>query len=118
MRVRCVSIVDANNEPIETSRSLTIGREYVVLGVSATIGHSIDVRITSDDGTHSLWPIDIFEVVEDSLSSSWVAKIDRQRLMLCPSSWSRPGFWEDYFNGEKEAVMQFDIERDRILKGE
>lgn len=116
MRVRCVGIVNTRDEPVEYSRSLRIGEEYVVLEISATLGQRIDVRITSDDDTYSLWPIEIFEVVRPSLPSNWVAKIEGKRLRICPESWSRPGFWEDYFNGDRDAVGQFEAERNRIIE--
>ena len=103
MRVRCTRLVDANNQPVESSRALTVGKEYVVLEISATVGQQVHVRITSDLGTHSLWPIDIFEVTVSTLAAEWVATFEEQQVMLCPVEWARQGFWDDYFNEDRES---------------
>jgi hypothetical protein len=109
-------LVNAFNEPVEASRSLTIGKEYVVLELSATTGLQLEVRINDATDTCSLWSIDLFEVTIPSLPSNWIIKVDEQRLKLCPSAWDRLGFWEDYFNGNRDAIFQFQTARNRIIE--
>jgi hypothetical protein len=116
MRVRCSRLINALNEPVEASRSLTIGKEYVVLEISASVGRQLDLRIIDDTETYSLWSIDLFEVTTPSLPSNWIIKFDGQRLKLCPSAWARLGFWEDYFNDDRDAIVQFQTARDRIIE--
>ena len=40
--------------------------------------------------------------------SNWRAIIDDNgSFHLMPESWSKPGFWESYFNGERAAEQRF-----------
>jgi hypothetical protein len=58
----------------------------------------------------------MFEVVSTKIPSVWtIASPAPGCLSLAPAAWQRPGFWEDYFEMEPEAVKSFEEERQRII---
>jgi hypothetical protein len=83
--------------------SLTPGREYVVIGVD----HE-SYRVVDDKGEPILFPKEGFRVVDDAIPQDWVW--DRQgddEYYGGPAALQIPGFYEDFFEGQREAVEQF-----------
>ena len=82
--------------------SLTPGREYVVIGVD----HA-SYRVVDDKGEPIMFPREGFRVVDDSIPDDWIW--DRQgeeEFYGGPESLQTPGFYEDYFDGQREAIEQ------------
>jgi hypothetical protein len=119
MRVKCVKIFDVSGSrevPRRRTEWLTIGKEYPVLSVEVGVGQPAYLRIIGDDGhTPGLHIIQQFVTVSSRIPSSWLVQVgENGYLEMAPASWLRPGFWEDYFNGQADAVAQFEAERARI----
>ncbi len=117
MIVECVKIIDkVSGELQTTSHWLTIGKRYTVLTVGNHAGRGLLFRVMSDDGfTPIVADWHEFKVLSSRLPSTWVGSLDKNGdLMLAPNAWTRPGFWEDYFDREPEAMKQFDQARQVI----
>jgi hypothetical protein len=91
---------------------LTLNHEYQVLSVLMTPKGPAKLRILSDDGrTPILAEASMFAMSSQPLPPSWVFNIREGGVVeLGPASWLEPGFWERYFNGDADAVMQFQRE--------
>lgn len=88
-------------------KSLTVGREYEVLGIEADY-----YRLLNDPET---WPYgndpvlfdpSCFHLIDASEPSFWVCQTGEEGERYCyPPEWNEPGFFEDYHDGV-EAVRQ------------
>lgn len=117
MRVRCERLVDALGQPVEESRWLTSGREYTVLEIGASSNDRVLLRIVGDEGDlPGLHEASLFATVSPEMSSTWAADIDdRGYLTIGPMAWKRPGFWEDVFDRDPEALVVFRDAYDLIV---
>ena len=118
MRVECVkNISPTTGEEIGSGYWLTIGKTYVVLAVLAYLGGKIELRLIPNDGrTPALFDSRQFKAVCSKVPSNCRAIVDEQgNFRLTPEAWTRPGFWEDYFNLVPEAVEEFEREKAKIL---
>jgi hypothetical protein len=117
MKVVCVKLLDARGDEVESSPWATLDAEYVVLALEAASGGRVQLRIIGDDGpTPVLFESEMFMTVSPEVPSNWVASIGEGGAFdLAPAKWLRNGFWEDYFNGDPQAVTDFEEEKARIL---
>lgn len=78
---------------------LTVGNVYQVLGIEAD-----DLRIMNDVGQPYLYPVSLFEVVDNTEPSDWKTTVgpDGERYAY-PPALALPGFFEDYFDGQRAA---------------
>ncbi len=82
---------------------LTIGQYYVVIGIEAD-----DLRILNDLGRPFLYPRDLFEIVDLHEPADWVNEIgDEGERYAYPPALNMAGFFEDFFDGQREAVATF-----------
>ncbi len=86
-----------------TYPDLTLGQPYVVIGIEAD-----DLRILNDAGRPFLYPPDIFTVVDRKEPNDWITEFgeDRERYSY-PPSLNKPGFFEDFFDEKRKAVVTF-----------
>jgi hypothetical protein len=84
-------------------RDLTVGQLYVVIGIEAD-----HFRILNDAGRPFLYPPEIFSVVDRDEPNDWVTAFgeDRERYSY-PPSLNKPGFFEDFFDEKRKAVVTF-----------
>lgn len=84
-------------------RDLTVGQPYVVIGIEAD-----DLRILNDGGRPFLYPRDIFTIVDANEPNDWITQFgeDRERYSY-PPSLNKPGFFEDFFDEKRKAVVTF-----------
>ncbi|MBC8181711.1 hypothetical protein H8E88_11380 [candidate division KSB1 bacterium] len=82
---------------------LTIAQPYVVIGIEAD-----DFRIINNYGRPYLYPHDIFKIEDEHEPSDWVNEFgeDGERYAYHPLL-NRAGFFEDFFNGDENAVAEF-----------
>jgi hypothetical protein len=82
---------------------LTPEQPYVVLGIEAD-----DLRILNDQGRPYLYPAELFTIVDAREPDDWVSEIgeDNERYAY-PPPLNDCGFFEDYFDGQPEAVATF-----------
>lgn len=82
---------------------LTPGQEYVVIGIEAD-----DLRILNDQGRPYLYPHQLFKVVEPSEPDDWVTEFgDDGERYAYPPPLNECGFFEDFFDDKREAVVTF-----------
>jgi hypothetical protein len=84
-------------------RDLTFGQPYVVIGIEAD-----DLRILNDAGRPFLYSNKLFAIVDAHEPSDWVTEFgeDRERYSY-PPSLNKPGFFEDFFDEKRKAVVTF-----------
>ena len=110
MKVICESFVNPiTGMKEEISSWLTVGKTYLVLSVHAFVGRDLMLRLIGDNPNI---PILVnarqFVTVCTQIPSNWRAVIDDGgSFHLTPEPWSKPGFWESYFNGERAAEQVF-----------
>ncbi len=97
--------------------ALKEGREYTILEVFAACGKSAEFRIEFIDGEGpALFDCRVFTVTRPSIPSTWRYKqFDDGSFSLRPEPWSRPGFWESYFDGDPKALNDYEVEKRKIL---
>lgn len=83
--------------------SLTPGKEYVVIGLD----HE-SYRILDDKGEPILFPKEGFEVADDTIPQNWIwDRVNEDEYYAGPKELETTGFYEDYFDGKREAVELF-----------
>jgi hypothetical protein len=112
--VRCVKIVDAFGDEVDSHPGMTLGGTYPVLEVSLRVDFAY-VRVVDDDGTDSVWSPDMFETVDDHIPRCWAVALDSDMsLRLAPKAWLRAGYWTDQFSGEA-AMAEYEQGRAAVL---
>ncbi len=91
------------SQPDSRYTDLTPGQPYLVLGIEAD-----DLRVLNDQGKPYLFPREIFKVVDAREPADWVTEVgeDNERYAY-PPSFNGSGFFEDYFDGNVQAVATF-----------
>ena len=84
-------------------RDLTFGQLYVVIGIEAD-----DFRILNDGGRPFLYPPEIFTVIDKNEPNDWVTEFgeDHERYSY-PPLLNKAGFFEDFFDEKRKAVVTF-----------
>jgi hypothetical protein len=84
-------------------QDLTIGNSYHIIGIEAD-----DFRIINDEGSPYLYPPHLFTIVDDHEPDDWITEYgeDGERYSY-PPELNRVGFFEDYFDGEPQAITTF-----------
>ncbi len=82
---------------------LTAGQTYVVIGIEAD-----DLRLLNDRGRPFLYPADLFDAIDRREPADWMTEYgeDGERYSY-PRPLNGPGFFEDFFDAEVNAVATF-----------
>ncbi len=85
------------------SPALSPHQQYGVIGIEAD-----DFRILNDEGRPYLYPARLFKVVNPSEPADWATEFgeDGERYAYLPPL-NNSGFFEDFFEADKEAVATF-----------
>jgi hypothetical protein len=118
MKVRCVRIFDSRGNPIEQSGWLTVGRVYLVLSVIFSGESEPRLRLVGDGNNGlALFRWDEFEIVGSIIPPTWIIFPGPKSLIqLAPEPWTHPGFWERYYNQDRDAIAIFEQERKKIAE--
>jgi len=82
---------------------LTPQQNYVVIGIEAD-----DFRILNDQGRPYLYPARLFDVVNPKEPEDWVTGYGEEyERYTYPLPLNGVGFFEDFFDDKKEAVVAF-----------
>ena len=74
--------------------SLTVGREYEVLGIECD-----SYRLLTDRGEPVLFDPVCFEVTDPTEPSNWVSVVEDGARYAYPPPWGQPEFFEDWHDG-------------------
>src|ERR1041385_2807030 len=97
MKVKC-----AKSRSGGVTHELTRGAIYEVIGVEADW-----YRLLNDAGAPTLFPPELFTIVDPRRPRHWTTRIaDGVEYAYAPEL-ARPGFFEDYFEGDTVAVKAF-----------
>ena len=121
MKVRCIKLLDEQTGESLTSRSwLTVGKVYHVFSINMQYGLPVKFLLFSDDvQTPAYHDANQFEVVTRTIPAEWIIDFESESYFkLTPKAWSKPGFWEDYFDGVPEAVELFNVEKESIVQSD
>jgi len=105
-----MKIKPTKNEAADgTELSLTIGREYEVLGMEADSFRILNDPDTKPSGNNPvLFEPDCFEVSDPTEPSFWVCSVGEDGERYCyPKEWNNPGLFEDYHDGVQEVRKKF-----------
>jgi hypothetical protein len=82
---------------------LTFGQQYVVIGIEGN-----ELRILNDAGRPFLYSPNLFALIDPREPVDWVTEFgdDRERYSY-PPSLNKPGFFEDFFDEKRKAVVTF-----------
>ena len=82
---------------------LTFGQPYVVIGIEAD-----DLRVLNDVGRPFLYPPELFTVVDSREPNDWLTEFgdDGERYSY-PTPLNKAGFFEDFFDEKRKAVVTF-----------
>lgn len=117
MKVRCVRLLDSMGIQVDKSSWATIGKIYDVLSIMIEPG-TTRLRLVGDEAGPALFELTMFEIVSSQIPETWIVSSPRQGcLSFGPSAWNRPGFWDDFYNGEPDARSCFERERAMIVLG-
>lgn len=121
MRVLCKRIINpVTNQTESRDPWLTVGKEYQVLSIVVHLQRNILFQLISDDVSKVpvMFTWDQFEIVDARLPSRWVVSVDPEfgEIRFAPSKWLRPGFWDSYFDGNQDAIDDFDLEIEAIFR--
>lgn len=84
-------------------RDLTPDRPYVVIGIEAD-----DLRILNDEGRPFLYPARSFRVTDRREPADWVSETGEEgERYAYPPALHATGFFEDFFDGNRQAVRTF-----------
>ena len=115
MKVRCVNLKDK----LPDSAWLTEGKEYVVLSIFIDQRKKLLFRLIGDDGRiPAIYDSQLFSIISSNIPQNWITKVEEGYMELSPETWSRIGFWEEYFEGESTAKKIFEEEREKIIKSD
>lgn len=124
MKVKCISLLNATGKPVESSPWLTIGKVYHVLSILRGENGDTSYQIVTNDrdgGIDSLGhhPAACFEIVSQFKPSNWRERVIKgSAIETSPVPWQREGFWEDLYDGDSQANLIFERERNLILSEE
>jgi len=115
MKVRCIKLLDSKGQPVERSPWAKLGGVYHVLTIWIEPTQTW-LRLVGQEPTPTLYQPEMFEVVSPVIPSAWVITSPKPGcLSFQPEAWSRPGFWEEFFDREPEAVACFEEYRKLII---
>jgi hypothetical protein len=82
---------------------LTPDRIYSVIGIEAD-----DLRLLNDDGQPYLYSRSLFVVLDGEEPADWQTEYGEEgERYAYPPELGRPGFFEDYFEGNSVAIDSF-----------
>lgn len=108
MKVKCINIYNERTKKYESSHHrLTIGNEYVVLGIEIYPGKDVLYRLVGDnpDKSPALHNASQFEITSGKIPTNWhIQCLKSGTLILSPKAWQSLGFWEDCYEQDPKAL--------------
>jgi hypothetical protein len=103
-----------NSENIaDRSFALTVGKEYIVYGVTITLGHVWYYICDEDFVYYPVWnPASLFEITDSSLPQSWRVRFDKEqdgheeRFLLSFPEWVNDKYFYDKLTDGNAAEVE------------
>ncbi|MGB6976180.1 MAG: hypothetical protein WBE18_01795 [Gammaproteobacteria bacterium] len=103
MKVKCMNIYDVRTRRYKnTSRSLTIDKEYLVLEIIISAVNGSVYRLISENKNSipRLHNALQFQIVSDLIPPNWEMNIVNNKLIILgPKIWTKNEFWDAYYDG-------------------
>ncbi len=109
MRVIFKGKVESDNNITKKDEWLTIGKEYLVLGVYGRES-TIKYRLLGDDKTTpAMHNAENFDLTSEKIPSNWLFRVypEVSEWAFTPSAWAKEGFWMAFFDGDPTARILF-----------
>jgi hypothetical protein len=121
MKVKCIRLLNADGEEVESSSWLTLGHVYHVMGIYVAPDGRRSFRIISRNPERE-WPqmgyqnAQCFEVISEKVPSNWREWGNKSACGIGPEAWQTPGFLEAFYDHDPATYPIFERERDIILR--
>ncbi|MFB2556519.1 hypothetical protein [Herbiconiux liangxiaofengii] len=110
MIVRCNHVAGASD-----SSWVTPGVDYPVVESGVQRDGKRWLRIITDNGETALFPASRFTIVDGSVPVNWVRIVRESGTTMTPMAWTRPDFWEAFYDGDLIARNTYYDELATIL---
>ncbi|CAN5363593.1 hypothetical protein BH10PSE19_BH10PSE19_20650 [soil metagenome] len=106
MKVKCINIYNEHTKEHESKSSwLTVGKEYIVLTIEVRQNKTSYLIVSDSNQQPVLQNAIQFEIVSGKIPKNWqITSGDIVFLVMGPSAWQEPGFWEDCNDHEPKAM--------------
>ncbi|MFJ1992950.1 hypothetical protein [Streptomyces asiaticus] len=117
MRARFTPPRTEDTVMLQGTDALKERREYVVLEIFTPYGRSALFRIEfAESAEPALFDSRVFTVTSTDLPPTWrYTSYETGSFALCPEPWSRPGFWESYYDHDPSALEVYESEKQKII---
>ncbi|AVQ13034.1 Uncharacterized protein XB16_2730 [Leptospira santarosai] len=118
MKVRCIKLKTEKTYQIEhvpnwMSEFMNIGDVYMVFGLDSQLD-MLYVTIFFD-GHLSKVPMELFEIIDEKVSSEWKAKLwEDGRFTLWPEMFYEEDFFENFSDWQTDERERFKVLRERM----
>lgn len=105
MKVRCIS-----NQHGSVRYRITVGREYVALGMSLAYGTDSvwNIWLRDDPGNYFVpTPFSLLEIVEPTVSIYWLVELSAQGARISAKEFLEPSFLENLTNLDDRHIRTF-----------
>lgn len=77
------------------------------------------LRLVGEEPTPAMFEPEMFEIVSSVIPDAWKVTSPKPGcLSFAPEAWSRPGFWESFFDHQMDAVWCFEEQRNKIVSSD
>ncbi|HLK14712.1 MAG TPA: hypothetical protein VKT78_07905 [Fimbriimonadaceae bacterium] len=116
MKVRCIQLIDGMGNKVTSSPWVRLGDVYHVLAIWIDPKQTRFRLVGGREASPVLYDPEMFELVSTVIPPSWiVTSLQAGCFALEPEPWTQRGFWEEFFDGEPNAVACFERERQKII---
>lgn len=99
MKVKAKSNIHTDDIDGLENEDITIGEVYSVIGIEGDY-----YRLVNDVKEPVLYPKILFDIIDPDIPDNWLKTEYEGELFLGPIETSRAGFYEDYFDGNKDNI--------------
>ena len=122
MKVKCINIYNKFlKEFVTTSNSLTIGKDYLVIAMYINPKENVYYRLLDNDPDRrsALFDASQFNVASNVIPSNWrVTEHETGTITFSPLAWKVPGFWQEFYEYNPEAIKIYEKELKIIIDEE
>lgn len=104
MKVQAKSIIHDHVVDELDNEKLTIGKIYDVIGLEGEY-----YRIINDSNEPILYTKELFEIIDSNIPADWIETKFDDEIFVEPIETSKPGFYEDFFDDEPNAVQIYNM---------